>query len=213
MLTHNDYTLENAGEILDDCIRSKAEYCGMKEAPLAPKQMKILYDRLREGGKKTVLEVVGYSEQEGLNGARLAADCGCDILMGTTFSHNIARFCRDQNIRYMPFVGEVSGRPSVLTGSIEGMVSDARDLIEAGVFGIDILGYRFTGDACALNRALVEQTGGNICVAGSIDSFDRLDEIKAISPWGFTIGGAFFENRFGDDLASQINRVVDYLSI
>ena len=39
-----------------------------------------------------------------------------------------------------------------------------------------------------------------------------LDEIKDAAPWTFTIGGAFFENKFGGTFAEQIDKVCDYIS-
>ena len=50
-----------------------------------------------------------------------------------------------------------------------------------------------------------------VCIAGSINSYQRLDEIKAADPWAFTIGGAFFENKFGGTFEEQINRVCKYM--
>ncbi|WP_250320424.1 hypothetical protein [Streptococcus lutetiensis] len=49
-------------------------------------------------GKTTFLEVVAYSEEEGLEGAKLAHECCCDILMGTIFSDKFQR----QNKQILP---------------------------------------------------------------------------------------------------------------
>ena len=57
--------------------------------------------------------------------------------------------------------------------------------------GIDLLGYRYTGDAAALNRAFIAAVHAPICLAGSVNSFARLDEIKAAGAAYFTIGSAF----------------------
>ena len=65
---------------------------------------------MKEFGKTTFLEVVSYNEREGLNGAKIAAECHCDFLMGTKFFDSIKYFCKERAIRYMPFVGKVSGR-------------------------------------------------------------------------------------------------------
>ena len=35
-----------------------------------------------------------------------------------------------------------------------------------------------------------------MCLAGSIDGFERLDEVGEVNPWAYTIGSAFFEGRF-----------------
>ena len=38
-----------------------------------------------------------------------------------------------------------------------------------------------------------------------------LDEVKEASPWAFTIGGAFFENKFGICFENQINKVCEHI--
>ena len=72
MLTWHDYTVDNAADIFELCRHSKARYWGFKEHPLPPEQMRQLYDRMHQCGKTTFLEVVAYTEDEGLAGARLA---------------------------------------------------------------------------------------------------------------------------------------------
>ena len=211
MLTHNDRTVENAYEIFDKCKNSKAKFWGVKEEPLPIDQMKKLYAYMKECGKTTFLEVVEYTEEKGLEGAKMAVECGCDILMGTMFFDSINEYCKENNIKYMPFVGEVVERPSILKGSIESMVDEANKCLEKGVYGFDLLGYRYTGDAVELNKKFVEQVKAPVCIAGSINSYKRLDEIKDANPWAFTIGGAFFENKFDGTFSEQINKVCDYM--
>ena len=212
MLTQNDHTVDNAYEIFEQCKDSKAQIWGFKEKPLPFEQMYELYAYMKKCGKTTVLEVVAYTEEECIKGAQTAVKCGCDILMGTVFFDSVNEYCKKNKIKYMPFVGRVKGRPSVLGGSIDGMVAEAEEYLEKGVFGFDLLGYRYTGDACELNRQFVTRVKAPVCIAGSVDSFGRLDELKKISPWAFTIGGAFFENKFGVSFKEQINRVCDYIA-
>ena len=118
MLTHNDRTVENAYEIFEQCKNSKAKFWGFKEEPLPLAQMKKLYANMKKCGKTTVLEVVAYTEKECMEGAKMAVECGCDILMGTIFFDSVNEFCKENNLKYMPFVGKVIERPSVLEGSI-----------------------------------------------------------------------------------------------
>lgn len=211
MLTHNDRTVENAREIFEQCKHTKAHLWGFKEEPLPLNDMKKLFARMKEFGKTTFLEVVAYSEQEGLDGAKIAAACQCDFLMGTKFFDSVNDFCRDNGIRYMPFVGKIVGRPSVLEGTIDEMIDEAKSCLAKGVYGIDLLGYRYTGDAFALNKNFVASVKAPVCIAGSVDSFKRLDELKKISPPMFTIGGAFFENKFDGTFAEQVDKVCDYM--
>lgn len=212
MLTHNDLTVENAYEIFEQCQDTKALYWGFKEQPLPIEEMKRIYSKMKECGKRTVLEVVAYTETEGLEGAQMAATCGCDVLMGTCYSESIHKLCQQHNIDYMPFVGDIVGRPSILKGSIESMIAQAKMLKDKGVFGIDLLGYRYEEDPEKLISDYVKQVGNPVCVAGSIDSYERLQFIKDVQPWAFTIGSAFFENKFGDTFAEQINKVCDFIN-
>ncbi len=211
MLTHNDRTVSNAAEIFEECKNSRAQYWGFKEEGLCKADMKNLFSYMKQCGKTTVLEVVAYTESEGLDGARLAAECGCDILMGTVYSDKINKLCKEHNIKYMPFIGEVSERPSILEGSCDDMINLANTLSQKGIYGIDLLSYRYTGDSHELNRTLLEKTDCPICIAGSVDSYERFDEIKSLHAWGFTVGGALFENKFGGSIAEQINKICEYI--
>ncbi len=212
MLTHHDKTVANAREVFESCRHSKAKFFGMKEVGLPLEDMKALYADMRASGKTTVLEVVAYTEEECLRGAEIAAECGCSILMGTLFFDSILQFCRDHSILYMPFVGTVEERPSVLKGDIGDIVRQAQGYIEKGCYGVDLLGYRYTGDAVALIQALLAGLDAPVCVAGSINSYARLEEVKAAAPWSFTVGGALFENRFDGSFAEQIDKICDYMA-
>ena len=211
MLTHNDHTVENASEIFESCKNSKAQYWGFKEKPLPISEMKSLFSRMRSCGKTTFLEVVEYDEESGLHGAKIAKECGCDILMGTVFFDSINQFCKENNMKYMPFVGQITNRPSILEGSIEDMISEAKEYLAKGVYGFDLLGYRYTGDPVKLNNAFVQAIEAPVCLAGSVDSYERLDEVIEANPWAFTVGSAFFDEKFGTDFHKQINNVCNYM--
>lgn len=212
MLTKNDHTVKNAYEIFELCKNSEATHWGFKEEGISRDEMKELFAYMKACGKTTVLEVVAYTQEECLKGAETAIECGCDILMGTLFFDSVNELCRNHGVKYMPFVGDVSERPSILNGTIDGIIENAKSCIEKGAFGIDLLGYRYTGDAHKLIEALVSRVNAPVCVAGSVDSIEKLEEIKKINPWGFTIGGAFFDGIFGNGFSDQINFVSDYLN-
>ena len=211
MLTHNDLTVHNAYDIFDQCKNSKAKFWGFKEEPLPLEQMQKLFSYMKSCGKTTFLEVVAYTEKECLEGAKKAVACNCDFLLGTIFSDAINNFCKDNHLKYLPFVGKISERPSILEGSIEDMIQEANAYIAKGVYGIDLLGYRYTGDASLLNREFVAGVNAPVCIAGSINSYERLNEIKSVAPWTFTIGGAFFENKFDGTMKEQIDKVCEYI--
>ena len=111
----------------------------------------------------------------------------------------------------MPFVGKVTERPSILEGEASDMIKEANEYIEKGAFGIDLLGYRYTKDAFSLIKEVTNGVKGPVCVAGSVDSYDRLDEILEANPHSFTIGSAFFDNKFDGTFSEQIDKVVSYI--
>ncbi len=214
MLTHNDRTVENAIEIYRECKNSKAKYWGFKEVGIPLEQMKSLCAEMKADGKTTFLEIVAYTEEECLAGAKVAVECGFDYLMGTMYFDSVRDLVRNAGIKYMPFVGDVRERPSVVYGTIESTIQEGVELIKSGnIDGIDLLGYRFVGDAVKLNHDFVEavQPYGPVCLAGSVSSYQRLDEVAYAGAWAFTIGGAFFENKFDGTFAEQIDKVVDYM--
>jgi len=212
MLTYNDCTIENAFEVFEQCKNSQAKFYGLKEKGLPLEEMKSLCTYMKNCGMTTVLEAVAYTEEEGMKGATMAVECGCHILMGTVFFDSIGVFCMENNLKYMPFVGKVTNRPSILGGDIEGMISEANRCLDKGVYGFDLLGYRYTGNAADLIEKFVSQVEAPVCVAGSIDSYEKLDQVRNAGSWAFTIGGAFYDSKFGGTYEEQINKVCEYVA-
>lgn len=211
MLTYDDFTVRNAAEIFEACKDTPVEIWGFKEQPLPLSEMQTLFARMKACGKTTALEVVAYDEPACIAGAETAVSCGADILMGTKFFPSVCEICKAHGIRYTPFVGEVSGRPSILDGSPDAMLDEARFALANGADGIDLLGYRYQGDADALNRLLIAELDAPVCIAGSIDSFARLDEVLRTNPDSFTIGSALFDHCFGDSMREQIEKICAYI--
>ncbi|BDF58900.1 hypothetical protein CE91St36_17170 [Christensenellaceae bacterium] len=213
MLTHNDRTVENAIEVFEAAKDAPAKYWGFKEVGLPIPDMKVLVQKMKDAGKKTFLEVVDYTEEGCLAGAQIGVDCGFDAVMGTLYFDSVRDLLNKNGMEYMPFVGKLSGRPSVLDGTIEEIIKEAQDLVtQKGIKGFDLLGYRYVGDAVKLNNEFVKSLDVPVCLAGSVQSYQRLDEVKATGAWAFTIGGAFFENKFDGTFAEQITKVVEYMN-
>lgn len=212
MLTHNDKTIENPFEIFDACKNSKAKFFGIKDGSLDIGQMKTIFDYMKKHNKTTVLEVVQYNEADCLEYAKIAVECQVDMLIGTCFFDSVNDYCLQHQLKYMPFIGQVHARPSILSGSIEDMMKQAQMYQKKGVYGVDLLGYRYVGDADCLNQEIVSNIDLPVIIAGSIDSYQKLDAMKKISPFAFTIGSAFFDHKFGSNLVEQINLVCDYLN-
>lgn len=211
MLTYNDHTVSDAYKVFSQCKNTDAIYWGFKESGLPFPEMQQLYNYMKDSGKKTVLEVVAYTEKECIEGARQAVLCGCDILMGTIYCDEVNEICQKYNIKYMPFVGEVTNRPSILSGTIDEMVNSANMYLEKGVFGFDLLGYRYVGNPIELNKEFVSRVNAPVCIAGSINSFERIDEVIDANPWAFTIGSAFFDKAFEGTFSEQVNKVYKYI--
>lgn len=136
MLTHHDRTVENAIEIFEICKNSLAEFWGFKEVGLPLEDMKRLCAMMKAAGKTTFFEVVAYTEAECLEGAKMAAECGFVCLLGTLYFDSILAYAKEHGLRYMSFVGKIEGRPSVLHGTIEGMIDEAKGLLEKGVMAL-----------------------------------------------------------------------------
>ena len=196
MLTYNDSTVKNALNIFRECKDAPVMHWGFKDVGLPPDEMKTLVHKMKTAGKTTYLEVVSLSEEQGVRGAQIAVDAGFDILMGTVFFESILEYLKDKPIKYYPFPGHIHSHPSILDGTIEEIVAHARFLESKGVQGMDLLSYRYVGDAPLLLREVVKATSVPIVSAGSIESYKRLAEVWQAGAWGFTIGSALFDKKF-----------------
>ena len=196
MLTYNDSTVKDALEIFRKCKDTPVTHWGFKDVGLPTSEMKALVREMKDAGKTTYLEVVSLSEEEGLHGAEIAVDAGFDVLMGTVLFESILDYLKDKSIKYYPFPGHIFGHPSIMDGTIEEVVAHARFLESKGVPGMDLLSYRFIGDARLLLSEVVKATNVPIVSAGSIDSYQRMAEVWMTGAWGFTIGSALFDKKF-----------------
>lgn len=196
MLTHHDQTVPKALELFERTKDYPITHWGFKDVGLPPKEMQSIATAMKGAGKVTFLEVVSLSEEEGLRGARLAVDLGFDILMGTVYYPSIREYLEDKTVRYYPFPGHVHSHPSILDGAMEEIVAHACELEAYGVHGLDLLTYRYAGNAPSLLSQVVHSTHIPVISAGSIASFERINEVRDSGAWGFTIGSAFFDRQF-----------------
>lgn len=213
MLTHHDQTVPEALELFRQLRAAPVRHWGFKDVGLPAAEMGRLVAAMKAAGKTTFLEVVSLSEAEGLRGAQLAVEFGFDILMGTVFFPSIGAYLKDKTVRYYPFPGHVFGHPSILGGTIDEIVADARRLEGLGAHGLDLLTYRYNGEAHRLLGEVVAATRVPVVSAGSIASFDRIAEVQDAGAWGFTIGSAFFERQFVPDgsFYDNVMAVVNWL--
>jgi len=213
MLTWHDQTVKTALELFEELKNVPAIDWGFKDVGLPREKMRKLVDRMKAAGKTTYLEVVSLSEAEGIEGAKLAFGLGFDVLMGTVFHNSIHEYVTDKSLKYYPFVGHVHSHPSILDGRIEAIADHARYLESKRVDGMDLLAYRYTGDAVCLLKEVTQATKLPVVCAGSIESFDQIREVWRSGAWGFTIGGAFFAKRFVPEgtFEDNVRAVCDFL--
>jgi hypothetical protein len=213
MLTNNDQTVKNALELFMECKDTPVIHWGFKDIGLPKEEMIKLVKAMKSAGKTTYLEVVSLTEAEGLEGARLAVEAGFDILMGTVFFSSINQYLKDKPVKYYPFPGHVYDHPSILDGSIDEIVAHAKFLESQGVAGMDLLTYRYVGNAPELLTKVVKATSVPIVSAGSIDNYQRLAEVWKAGATGFTIGSALFNKKFvaNGTFINNILAVTDWL--
>lgn len=212
MLTHNDQTVKNALEVFEENKDLPIQFWGFKDVGLEKEKMLELIQAMKRAGKTTFLEVVSYSEEACMRGAKLAVEMGFDYLMGTVYYPSVFAYLKTQSIKFLPFCGHVSGSPSVLEGSFDEIIADANGLLDKGVDGIDLLAFRHA-DGAGLAEAYCQAIKKPVVIAGSINSFARIDFVNRINPWAFTMGSALFTENFvpGAGFYKNLEAVVNYM--
>ena len=213
MLTHNDATVANARDVLEEVATTGLRCIGFKDVGASRETLAGVTSDAHGAGMKVMLEIVTTDAEEELRTLGAAAEIGVDCVLGGTHPAEGAALLRKTGIEYYPFPGTIEGHPSVLVGSLDEIVGHARELsaIE-GVHGVDLLAYRHeTLDPIALTRAVVDAVDGPVIVAGSIATLDQIAAVSQAGAWGFTIGGAIFEGRLpgGPTVAGQVAAVLD----
>lgn len=213
MLTNNDQTVKNGIELFEECKHLPVEFWGFKDIGLPLNKMKQLAKNMKQAKKTTFLEVVHYTEKECFKAVKIALECKVDYLMGTIFYDSIYNLLKDKPIKYFPFCGKICNHPSILSGSINEIIKDAQSLEKKGIDGFDLLTYRYIGNAEKLATEFVKSISVPVVFAGSINSYERLDNVKRLNPWAFTIGSAFFAKKFlkNGSFISQIEKVLEYI--
>jgi uncharacterized protein related to proFAR isomerase len=212
MLTHNDATVPNALEVLEQLRGSGLRYVGFKDVGATPEQLTAITAAAHEQGLEVMLEVVSTSLEEERRSLEAAVPAGVDWVLGGTHPEVGTEVLRSTELRYCPFPGTVVGHPSVLEGTIEDIAEDARRLTTTpGIDGVDLLAYRHaSADIDRLTRAVVAASEGPVIAAGSVVGFDQIDRLAAAGAWGFTIGSAIFDGKLpgAPDVAAQVREVL-----
>ncbi|EJE48530.1 4-hydroxythreonine-4-phosphate dehydrogenase [Acidovorax sp. CF316] len=200
MLTRHDQTITDALGQLPAVLAAGVRHIGFKDIGLPWAALQRLADAIHAAGAVSYLEVVSQDEASEVASARAAVALGVDVLMGGTRPEAVLPLLRGTPIRYYPFAGRVVGHPSVLQGTVEDVVASARRIAALeGVHGLDLLAYRFAGDAAevpALMAAVCSAVDKPVVIAGSIDRAERIAAVVAGQAAGFTVGTAALDGAF-----------------
>lgn len=210
MLTYNDVTKSDALEIYREIRDTNLKFIGFKDIGLPIDKLKKLHSMMKKDGRTTFLEVVSATKDDTIRSTKTAMELGADYLIGGTYIDATLPLIMETDIKYFPYVGKIVDHPCKLRGSINEIVEDGKRAKEKGVDGINLLAYRYNGDVDTL---LVEmkKVGLPLLVAGSIDSYERLQKMKYLGVFAFTIGSAIFDKKFvpGGSYKDNINAVLE----
>ena len=212
MLTRADRTIPDALDRLPEVLAAGVRHIGFKDVGLPPEALDRLAAAIRAAGAQLYLEVVSLDEASERRSAAMAVDCGVDVLMGGCRPAVVVPVLAGTSIRYYPFPGDVVGHPSILAGEADEILRSARELLDTpGVHGLDLLAYRFDGDAEALMKAVCAAAAGRpVVVAGSLDRPERIAAVVAAGATGFTVGTAALDGAFpcGAALRDQLDFIL-----
>jgi hypothetical protein len=164
------------------------------------------------------MEVVSTSRDTMLHSAAIAADIGIDRLLGGTEVETMLRVLDGTDIEYFPFPGFPEGHPTKLGGTPIDVAAHCTSFLKQGCRGADLLAYRATqADPLTLVRAARSALGevGELIVAGSVNSVERIDALREAGADAFTIGSAIFDGSFAPGiptLCGRLKAVIDACS-
>jgi len=217
MLTHHDVTISNAIEVFEDVKDTGLKFIGCKDIGLPLEKLQELFRRMKRENMTTFLEIVSNDEEKHFGGIEKAIRVGADYVIGgmPKFAKKTLEYLKEKkvNVKFFPYVGKVKGHPCILEGGIDQIIDNGLEYEKMGVDGINILLYRYTGDANLLLQRIVEKLSIPIIPAGNIDNFEKLDQLKRKDVFAFTIGGAILEKKFvpGKSLKEQIIAILNRL--
>jgi hypothetical protein len=206
MLTRNDETIPNARAIYASTADLGLRHVGCKDIGLPKAELAELIGDIRSHGHTSYLEVVSESDDSMETSARTAVDVGADYLIGGTAVDRIQQVIAGTGMKFFPYIGSIVGHPCLLRGSIPEIVEDARRVEQLGVDGINLLAYRYDGDVPELVRSVAAATRLPLICAGSVDSVERIETLRDLGVWAFTIGTAALDGIFapGKPLEDQL---------
>ncbi len=211
MLTNNDLTTPDAVELFEGAKNAPANYWGFKDVGIPYDALEDLHKHMKDAGKTTFLEIVKETPEEIMESVRFAARIKADYILHTKYTPEIQAVCDEGGVRYMPSLGKHVNHN--LTGTIDEIVAEAKELEAKGVYGFKLSAYRYVdGDPNELLRAVMAAVKCHKCATGSVNDYARLDALKENGVEMFTMGGALYNHKFGGSFAEQITNVIEYLN-
>jgi hypothetical protein len=214
MLTHNDSTVENAREVLDQVAATGLRHIGFKDVGATAQKQRELAQAAHDAGLTVYLEVVSVDKADEMESLDAAVAAGVDWVLGGKFASDAVARLTGTGIKLAPFPGRIIGHPSALEGTIEEIAAHAAELTSMpGVSGVDLLAYRHASvDPLELTAAVVAASHGPVIAAGSVVSDAQIKGLAKAGAWGFTIGGAIFDGLLPgeNDVVSQVRTALAF---
>lgn len=212
MLTRDDRTVPDSLAVYDAVRDLGLRYVGFKDVGTDPDLRRELVRRIKADGALSHVELVDPDPEAALAAARDAAEAAVDRLLGGLDAERTMTVAAAASIPYYPFPGRPFGHPTRLGGTPEEVARDCRRFAAMGCAGVDLLAYRAVdADPLALVRAARAATPGRLVVAGSVNTPERIREVREAGADAFTVGSAAFEgaiSRRKGSLRSQLRDIL-----
>jgi NAD(P)H-dependent flavin oxidoreductase YrpB (nitropropane dioxygenase family) len=217
MLTHHDVTIPNALEVFEEIKDTGLKFIGCKDIGLPNEKLQELFRKMKNADMTTFIEVVSNDEEKHFMGVEKAIRVGADYLIGgmPRFTRKTLEYLKEKkaNLKFFPYIGKVIGHPCVLEGNVDEIVNNGVEFGKMGIHGINLLLYRYTGNVNLLLDRAIDTLKIPLIVAGSIDNFEKIGQMKRKNVWAFTIGGAILEKKFAPEknIKEQVTAVLNLL--
>lgn len=217
MLTHHDVTIPNALEVFEEIKETGLKFIGCKDIGLPIEKLQELFRKMKNSDMTTFIEVVSNDEEKHFMGVEKAIRVGADYLIGgmPRFTRKTLEYLKEKkaNLKFFPYIGKVIGHPCLLEGSVDEIINNGAEFEKMGIHGINLLLYRYTGNVNLLLDRVIGTLKIPLIVAGSIDDFEKIGQMKRKNVWAFTIGGAILEKKFapGKNIKEQVTAVLNLL--
>jgi hypothetical protein len=213
MLTRDDQTVEDCLDVFDIIRDTGVRHIGFKDVGVERTTLATLNAGIKASDAVSYMEVVSTTSEACLNSARTALEVGVDRLLGGTEVAATLEILQGSGIAYYPFPGRPEGHPTRLHGDPADVAADCRQAEALGCAGVDLLAYR-AADAEPLDliRAARDALSGELIVAGSIDTPERIRALADAGVDAFTIGTAAIDGSFSPRKGSLRSQLRDILT-